>query len=163
MVHFIINWRKHCALKPVRSLATSTDTTYQLRVIILANATGVLSAEGTSSNSLVQVTIKRIIQGQINYCLWTLYVCVSREGSESEWPSAEIFPWVNDQQKMCRFSYVLSGCDFLPAITGIYWGRKSCFPTLIFVQREGKLRVDINAGLGSSVLNISLSTRRLSP
>jgi len=162
-VHFIVNWRKHCALKPEKWLVTSSDTD-ELMVILLAMATGAIAAEDTSSDSQVKVTIKRVINGETDY----LYVnrvfyaiCTLKDGSEEAWPSLEVCYWLKDDVKVCLFVlvYVLSGCDFLPCIGGMDFAKlwKFSLKALraeglfredpIIVQREGKLRVNINAGL----------------
>lgn len=126
VVHFIIDWRKHCPLKEARWLVTPTGTD-QLILILLAMAPGVLPAVVTSSDSWVQVTIKCIIRGRLDY-LYVIRVFAAmhalRDGSESAWPSVEACPRMNAQQKMVWLFVlvpvlVLSGCDFLSAIGGM--------------------------------------------
>lgn len=80
VVHFIINWRKLCALKLATWLVASTNID-QLIVILLAMATGVLSAVTRAVVSRVKVTIKCVIQGRTGRSYrtltgsWTRYVC----------------------------------------------------------------------------------------
>lgn len=54
VVHCWINWRQRCALQPVRSLPTSTDTDQ-------------LPWPDSCAESVVQVTIKRVTQRRTDY------------------------------------------------------------------------------------------------
>lgn len=61
VVYFIINWNKHCALKPARGLVTHVDTDQPI-LILLAMAMSVPSAVGIDSDSRTNVTVKRVVQ-----------------------------------------------------------------------------------------------------
>lgn len=60
VVHFMINWRKHCIRRPERRLVTLTDSD-QPMVILLAMATGKVSAVHTSGNPGVETTLTRVV------------------------------------------------------------------------------------------------------
>lgn len=157
VVHFMRNWRQHRVLWLVRWLVTSADIDY-LMIIIFPMANGMLSATDSSGEPLVQVTVKRVIQGQTDY----VYInqifdatCALGDGSESAWSAVADCPWLNDEQ-MCLFDlvYAVSGCDFLAAIEKTEFLRlwnfslkvlrtRDLFPTPVHVHKEGKFSADI--------------------
>ena len=87
-------------------------------------------------------------------------ICAQKDGSESAWPAARFRGWNPDENERVRLfvlAYLLAGCDFLPAITGLGFERMwecalksvravGIFDSSIFVQDNNDVwNVDIEA------------------
>ena len=119
--HFIVNSWMYCEEPPTKWLVTSIDTD-QWMIILLAMAVGKIRWAGPGK---VDVTVKRVLSGGTDY-IWVNRVYGAllglTDGCESAWPKEDVVPWlVDDSLKVALFAlvYLISGCDFLPAFTGL--------------------------------------------
>ena len=119
-VHFIVHFRRYCkgGSKELRRwLVTSVDTV-QWMIILLAMGTGKVVAEGAGA---VNVTVAWHVRSTVGYInvnrIFKAIAGLPAIGEHAGWPS-ELPLWLNNRAKSVLFVlvFVLSGCDFLPAI-----------------------------------------------
>ena len=117
--HFVVNYRRYrTAGSPdlTKWLVTSVDTD-QWMIILLGMGTGKIIVEGPQA---VDVTVARHVKKTEYIHVNSVYRSIARlteSNGDAGWPS-ELPPWLNDGAKSILFVWVflLSGCDFLPAI-----------------------------------------------
>lgn len=143
LVHFIAWAKKYWGKEFVRWLLTSVDTDLWM-IVLLAMSTGHIQAEG---EQVVDVSVCKVTGGVPKY-IWVnrvfTAICDLKDGGESAWPAADFAGWVPDRDERVRLFvlvYLLSGCDFLPAISGLPFSRmcapRVCSPTPFSSARTG--------------------------
>ena len=119
-VHFIVHHRRYYkggSMKLRKWLVTSVDTD-QWMIILLAMGTGKIVAEGSDA---VNVTVARHVRSTVEYLhvnrIFRAIAGLTEIGEHAGWPS-ELPTWLDNGAKAVLFVlvFVLSGCDFLPAI-----------------------------------------------
>ncbi|CAN0096134.1 unnamed protein product [Scytosiphon promiscuus] len=101
-------------------MVSSVDTD-QWMIILLAMGTGKVRPRGEGE---VRVTVRRVTGGRTYILVNRVYdkVCTLRDGSETAWPADNFDGWVpcdDDKVRLFVLVYLLAGCDFLPAISGM--------------------------------------------
>ncbi|CAB1106379.1 unnamed protein product [Ectocarpus sp. CCAP 1310/34] len=140
LVHFIVWAKKYWGRNSENWLVTSVDTD-QWMIILLAMRTGFLKASGEGA---VEVTVQMVVGGDPKY-IWVNRVFASISGLRDSDESVSLFVLV----------YLLAGCDFLPAMTGLPFGTmwalalksvrtEGVFRTSIFVRKGGIWGVKID-------------------
>ncbi|CAN0425505.1 unnamed protein product, partial [Ectocarpus sp. 12 AP-2014] len=73
----------------------------------------------------VDVTVQRVVGGETKF-LWMnavfASICELQDGSESAWPQLTSGSWIptdNDKVRPFVLTFLESGCDYLPAISGL--------------------------------------------
>ncbi|CAB1121317.1 unnamed protein product [Ectocarpus sp. CCAP 1310/34] len=177
LVHFIVWAKKYCGRNFENWLVTSVDTD-QWMIILLAMSTGFLKASGEGA---VEVTVHEVVGGDPKYT-WVnrVFAVISglRDGNESAWPTTDsgFQGWIPDDDEKVRLFvlvYLLAGCDFLPATTGLPFGNmwalalksvrtEGVFRTSIFVREGGVWGVKIDECISCwrpySIVSMKLSS-----
>lgn len=156
-VHFIVWSKKYFGERITEWLVYSVDTD-QWMIVLLAMSTGFLKA--TPGDEHVKVTVEKRVGKESTY-IYVNRVFESirdqKDGSESAWPAASFQGWNPDENEKVRLFvlvYLLAGCDFLPAISGLGFERMwecalksvravGVFDSSIFVRDNGVWNVDI--------------------
>lgn len=121
VVHFIVWSEKYWGKTFDKWLVTSVDTD-QWMIILLAMSAGKITPHGVGE---VQVTVQRIVGGQTKFLLVNQAykkICILQDGSDSAWPADGWVGWNpsdDDKVRLFVLVYLLAGCDFLPAISGL--------------------------------------------
>eukprot|EP00752_Nemacystus_decipiens_P016789 g15026.t1 len=155
-VHFVVWSKKYFGERITEWLVYSVDTD-QWMIVLLAMSTGFLKATGGGH---VKVTVEKRVGKESTY-IYVNRVFESirdqKDGSESAWPAASFQGWSPDENEKVRLFvlvYLLAGCDFLPAISGLGFERMwecalksvravGVFDRSIFVRDNGVWNVDI--------------------
>ncbi|CAM9550630.1 unnamed protein product [Pylaiella littoralis] len=138
LVHFIVWLEKYWGRTFHKWMVTLVGTD-EWMIILLAMSTGKIKAHGPGG---VQVTVQRIVGGASKFLL--VYRAFTKigdleDGSDSAWPTADFQFWnpdENDKVRLFVLVYLLSGCDFLPAISGLPF-KKMWVTALQSVRTEG--------------------------
>lgn len=102
----------------------------------------------------VQVTVQRIVGGQIKLLLVNRVYAKIRslqDGSKPTWPGGDRTGWIpsdDDKVHLYVLVYLLTRCDFLPAISGLpfekMWGvalksvrEQGAFNKTLFLEEDG--------------------------
>ncbi|CAB1102931.1 unnamed protein product [Ectocarpus sp. CCAP 1310/34] len=119
-----------------------------------------------SGEGAVEVTVQKVVGGAPKY-IWVIRVFAAisglRDGNETAWPTTDsgFQGWIPDDDEKVRLFilvYLLAGCDFLPAISGLPFGTmwalalksvrtEGVFRTSIFVREGGVWCVKIDIEL----------------
>ncbi|CAB1115078.1 unnamed protein product [Ectocarpus sp. CCAP 1310/34] len=130
-------------------------------IILLAMSTGKIPPNGIDK---VDVTVQRIVGGAAKF-LWVnrVYNKIAdlKDGSESAWPAADFQGWIptaDEKVRLFVLIYLLAGCDFLPAISGLPFYKvwilalksvraEGVFNRSLFVMEDGVWTVDIEQSI----------------
>ena len=117
-------------------------------IILLAMTTGWLRRRGEGA---VDVTVQKVVGGETKF-LWMnrvfASICELQDGSESAWPPLTFRGWIptdNDKVRLVVLTFLESGCDYLPAISGLPFNKmwilalKSCLLYTSPSPRDGLL------------------------
>ena len=160
IVHFIVWAEKYFKAKITEWLVYSVDTD-QWMIILLAMSTGFLKA---TDEGCVKVTVEKRVGRESTYIYVNrVFDAIGnlRDGSESAWPAAGFQGWIPDAYEKVRLfvlTYLLAGCDFLPAISGLGFEKmwecalksvraEGVFDSSIFFQDDGVWNVNIEEGV----------------
>ena len=161
-VHFIVHYRRYCkgSSGDLRNwLVTSVDTD-QWMVILLAMGTGKILSEGQDA---VNVTVARYVRSTVEYIhvnrIFQAIAGLTAIGEHAGWPS-ELPLWLDNGAKAILFVlvFVLSGCDFLPAIVKcpflLMWDSllrglaiEGFFGEIVSADLDGHVKVNENEAL----------------
>ena len=119
-VHFIVCYRRYCkgSSRELRNWLVTFVDTDQRMIILLATRTGKIVSEGQEA---VNVTMARPVRSTVEYIrvnrIFQAIAWLRAIGEHAGWPS-ELPPWLDNGAKAVLFVlvFVVSGCDFLPAI-----------------------------------------------
>ena len=121
LVHFMVWSKKYFGNDFKKWIISSIDTDQWMK-ILLAMSTGNIAPTGPFR---VDVAVRKIV-GSVPKHLWDKRVfettCNLEDGSESAWPTPGFHGWVperDDKVRLFVLIYLLAGCDFLPAISGL--------------------------------------------
>ncbi|CAN0247626.1 unnamed protein product [Pylaiella littoralis] len=138
LVHFIVQAKRYWGKDFDKWLVTSVDTD-EWMIILLAMSTGKIKPQGPGT---VEVTVQRIVGGVPRF-LWVnrsfAKICELEAGIESAWPAAGFGGWTPDKNEKVRLFvliYLLAGCDFLPAMSGLPFDKMWAF-ALKSVRAQG--------------------------
>ena len=138
LVHFMVWAKKYFGQDVKRWIISSIDTD-QWMIILLAMSTSKIRPSGPG---MVDVAVRKGGRYYSQY-IWVnrVYqsICALEDGSESAWPSAGFDGWIpsdDDKVRLFVLVYLLAGCDFLPAISGLPF-EKMWELTLKSVRSEG--------------------------
>lgn len=159
VVHFIVWATFYFGTYFTKWLVTSVDTD-QWIILLLAMAVGKIKPRGDGA---VQVTVQKIVSGAARY-LWVnrafVKICELEDGAVSAWPASGSGGCItsdDDKVRLFVLVYLLAGCDFLPAISGLPFEKMwlhalnsvraaGLVRDFLFVEEDGEWRVDINEG-----------------
>ena len=150
IVHFIVWSQKNFGEEIADWLVYSVDTD-QWMIVLLAMSTGFLKATG---DGRVRVTVEKRVGKESTYIYVNRVfetIRDQKDGSESAWPAVNFNGWSPDENEKVRLFvlvYLLAGCDFLPAISGLGFERMwdcalksvratGIFDSSVFVQDDG--------------------------
>lgn len=104
----------------------------QWMIILLAMSVGKIRPE------YIEVTVLRVVGEQTKFLLVNqayAKTCSLKDGSKSSWPAGDLNGWIPSDEEKAR----LSGCDFLPAISGLPF-EKMWRAALKSVREQGVLK-----------------------
>ncbi|CAB1112778.1 unnamed protein product [Ectocarpus sp. CCAP 1310/34] len=121
VIHFIVWARKYWGKSFDKWVVSSVDTDLWM-IILLAMTTGWLRPRGEGA---IDVTVQKVLGGETKF-LWMnrvfASICELQDGSESAWPLLTFRGWIptdNDKVRLFVLTFLESGCDYLPAISGL--------------------------------------------
>ena len=156
IAHFIVWSQKYFGEEIADWVVYSVDTD-QWMIVLLAMSTGFLKATG---DGRVRVTVEKRVGKESTYIYVNrVFEAIrdQKDGSESAWPAVNFNGWSPDENEKVRLFvllYLLAGCDFLPALSGLGFERMwecalksvratGIFDGSIFVQDDGVWSVHI--------------------